>query len=711
MTENRRLSADAPLTNPSDDRLGYSTFAQRLADALCKMAPADGLVVAVYGPWGSGKTTLLNFVEHYVSRMPQDDRPEVLHFNPWWFAGSEDLARRFFEQLTNSLDPKDKSLTKIRKGFSDMADVIAGVPIPHAGLARIPAWVIRPKAKSLHELQSNLRRLLQSRNRRFLIFIDDIDRLTLDEIRQLFLVVKAVANLPNLVYLLAFDKRVVTDALAKFHEASGSEYLEKIVQLPFDLPLPDKPTVRRLLFAKLDEALGNLDENAFDQQYWANVYFDGIDTFVETPRDVMRLTNAIAVAFPPVRDEVNPVDFIAIEALRVFAPCIYDTIRVNRDEFTGVSGGRFQQGQGQLAFHDGYLQDIDEPLRESAKALLQRLFPRLQSVWGKVHYTIDSQRDWTRRLRVCSPDVFPVYFRLELSEGAIGAADIRRFLQISKDSSAISNELRSMSQQMHGTGMTRANALLQRLECYTHDEIPQQSVLPILRALFDVGDELRQAEPERRGFYEFGIDTQIGRIVFQLLGRLPETQVFAVVAEAIQNGRAVTTITDEIVTLGQGLRKHPNERSPITLDRLVELEALMAERIGREAESGGLIHVPNLAPVLGQWKQWQKGQECESWIESMKASPDFIVALLDSLVGLVLTQGIGWSAGTGDRVAKRSYRINLEFLRTFLSPEDIEPIVVQILEQRKLSDRERRALNVFLDASKNPRQSTEWPEQ
>jgi hypothetical protein len=95
----------------------------------------------------------------------------------------------------------------------------------------------------------------------------------------------------------------------------------------------------------------------------------------------------------------------------------------------------------------------------------------------------------------------------------------------------------------------------------------------------------------------------------------------------------------------------------------------------------------------------------------MKSSPDFVVPLLDSLVGVVFTQGMGWSAGTGDHVAKRSYRINLEFLRTFLSPEEIEPIVVQILEQRKLSDRERRALNVFLDALKTPRQSTDWPTQ
>jgi len=36
--------------------------------------------------------------------------------------------------------------------------------------------------------------------------------------------------------LLAFDKNVVINALKKVQEGSGIEYLEKVVQIPFEIP-------------------------------------------------------------------------------------------------------------------------------------------------------------------------------------------------------------------------------------------------------------------------------------------------------------------------------------------------------------------------------------------------------------------------------------------------------------------------------------------
>ena len=68
------LSSDKPLTKPRDDRLAYSPFAERLAESLLAMAPADGFVVALYGSWGSGKTTVVNFIMHYLENGPEDER-------------------------------------------------------------------------------------------------------------------------------------------------------------------------------------------------------------------------------------------------------------------------------------------------------------------------------------------------------------------------------------------------------------------------------------------------------------------------------------------------------------------------------------------------------------------------------------------------------------------------------------------------------------
>src|SRR5690606_40618583 len=97
----------------------------------------------------------------------------------------------------------------------------------------------------------------------------------------------------------------------------------KIIQVPFELPPVDRVALRAALFKRLDEILGDVPEGAFDQSYWTNVYHDGIDALIQVPRDVVRFTNTLAVTYPAVRGEVNAVDFIALEALRVFLPGIH----------------------------------------------------------------------------------------------------------------------------------------------------------------------------------------------------------------------------------------------------------------------------------------------------------------------------------------------------------------------------------------------------
>jgi len=175
---------------------------------------------------------------------------------------------------------------------------------------------------------------LRAKGKQIVVIIDDIDRLTSEEIRDLFRTVKAVGDFPYITYLMAFDKGVVTMALEGMQGIPGDQYLEKIVQAPFELPLPDKESLRRLFTEQLEEILAVANGVPIDTDYWRTIYFDGIESYIRTPRDVVVLINALAVTYPAVSGEVNPVDFIAIETLRVFEPDVYDIIRRNGSSFT-----------------------------------------------------------------------------------------------------------------------------------------------------------------------------------------------------------------------------------------------------------------------------------------------------------------------------------------------------------------------------------------
>ena len=150
----------------------------------------------------------------------------------------------------------------------------------------------------------------------------------------------------------------------------GEEYLEKIVQAPFELPLPDKVALRGLLTEQLDKFLDGTPDNLFDAGHWSSVYFEGMDEYMQTPRDVVRPVNTLQVTYPSVIGEVNAVDFFAIEALRVFEPAVYDIIRRNPSYFAGraESSSYGPLSQNQLReFHNAWVTQQGSEDQENLK--------------------------------------------------------------------------------------------------------------------------------------------------------------------------------------------------------------------------------------------------------------------------------------------------------------------------------------------------------
>jgi predicted KAP-like P-loop ATPase len=228
------ISPDSPLIDPASDLLGHAPFAKALATSISRMPPADGLVIALHGPWGSGKTTILNFVEQYLKQESEITRPIIVKFAPWWFSGQHDLTERFFDQLAGHLKEDGGVSGETLERIADFTEAISEFPIPILsqvlkGGGKILCAV---RQKNLTKLKEEIESSLRALGRKIVVVIDDIDRLTAEEIRQMFGVVKSVANFPNTIYLLAFDRDVAERALEPLQNVQkGKEYLEKIVQV------------------------------------------------------------------------------------------------------------------------------------------------------------------------------------------------------------------------------------------------------------------------------------------------------------------------------------------------------------------------------------------------------------------------------------------------------------------------------------------------
>jgi len=525
------------------------------------MAPVEGFVIAIHGAWGTGKSTMLNFVKHYLLEQPQTERPTIIEFNPWWFSGKETLLRAFFDRFQAELMNKKLIGPEVVKVMLKLANKVSesDLPIPWWGklLAMSPDFLVKRLhliPETVPELKNKIVKTLSNPRRRILVMMDDVDRLADDEIRQLFSLMKAVADFPNTTYLLAFDRDIAAKALSTKY-TSGEEYLEKIVQVPFELPLPTEGALARLLNGKLEMILEGTPSLLLDADRWAVILRDGLKDFINTPRDVVRLINALRVTYPPVKQEVNAVDFIALEVLRLFCPIAYQVVRYNPQYFTGSPEFIIRRlsatgTSGLKSFHEGWIGGLNQGDRESVKAVLMWLFPKLRAVWAPTAaMSRDEHYEQRRRYRICFADMFPIYFRQALPEGRPSDADIHTLLSLADDPMAFGSRLVQLANEHLSDGTTRVKGYLDRFVDLAPNDWPRDDGPLIVKALFDVGDELLRPEDVEMS-WRTGNDLRMARILANLQTGYNADYRFEMLKSAISEGKALSVMLMQIQSLG-----------------------------------------------------------------------------------------------------------------------------------------------------------------
>ena len=403
---------DQPIQSCKEDTLSRKSFARSLGNAILKYKEKDSIVIGLFGVWGSGKTSIINMALEHIDSVcrekTNENKPILVKFNPWNYSDQNQLISQFFKQLSVTLKRKDYSVNirKVGKKLETYTKFFEPVKlIPVVGqLMGIVKDIVQTIGKTLkvfgehrendlNSIRKELNDLLAKQSNKIIVIIDDIDRLNNTEIRQIFQLVKSLGDFPNTIYLLAFDKEIVINALKKVQEGSGVEYLEKIVQVPFDIPLISKQEIEQLLFSQLDELVKDIPEEKWDQTCWGNIYHSGLKYFFENIRDVTRYINSLRLGLGLIKGEVNPIDFLAITAIQVFIPEIYYGIRDNKDIFTGGFDSAYgnsnavkEQAKKRC---DEILGRVNKYPQEIFMDFLKRLFPKLESIYGNTSYGYD----------------------------------------------------------------------------------------------------------------------------------------------------------------------------------------------------------------------------------------------------------------------------------------------------------------------------------
>lgn len=446
-----QFSDDAPKADPwHHDALGFAGFAHRVAKALVEQRAPSGYVLGLHGEWGSGKSTVLNFVRAYLERWRDEEQDDLsnlqwLAFDPWIVSGHQDLAAAYFKVLSEKIgDAADKraAIRRMAKGAIDagadkIADAAASVGwiIDHTGGAASKAgaavgkvalkkaaekWLSEP---SLQKTYRQLVERLMVADRRFIVFIDDIDRLTNEEIRSLMQMVKTVGRLPNVTYLLSYDRQIVWSALGSFAPSDGarSGYAEKIVQHEIEVPVPSRSGLMRML----ERGLPDLPSPTPTGVRWMEIMQAGLQRWLRHPRDVVRLCNAMHFAWAALKDEIDPYDVLCMEALRLFDRTIFDWVRDNREALLGegLSYGLVTDEKAASAAADVLGDTLSAGAKANIVPILRILFPnRVKMFGGRRGYSTETWSSVVARRGIASPAGYTAYFSLSPSPFAVPKA-------------------------------------------------------------------------------------------------------------------------------------------------------------------------------------------------------------------------------------------------------------------------------------------------
>lgn len=608
------LSGDRPKERLADDRLGFGGFAQALAQSIARLAPRDGVVLAVHGPWGSGKTSAVNMAMDALAELDSDDaRTLVARFNPWWFSEQENLTRAFFAEVSAALGSKVSS--RVIEGLKSVARRAAGAKgLIGAGVALVPGLgalkdlaegglealgTLADDERSLDAARRELEEALREEGKRILVIIDDIDRLPADEARQIFRLVKSVADLPNVIYLLVFDREIARRALNEPADPAGPEWLEKIVQASFDLPPVHRIDLQRLFLGRLEEIIG--PDPPIQPGRWPDVFHRAVAPWLRTPRDATRLANAVAVAWPVVGDKVDLADFVAIETLRLSEPGVYDKVRHNAAAVTGLGGAR----EDQKAFAEDLLAAATSARHEQVRGALQLLFPRLERAWSNRSYDGAFMAGWDKARRICSPRRFPSYFTFTLSDDVLGEAELGEVVGLLRNPEAFGSRIDEYAGIRRRGGGTKADLVLDEL---THDEalLPPELRITAARTLLRTTDHF-VPDVEERGFATVPSLWRVWWALEAVLTPLDPPERVRLVVEAMAESPALQTLAHVVSSVRTQHGRHGEDHAQPEGERLAdaaglaEIETAFRARMALEAGGDTLLKRAGLRSILYAW--------------------------------------------------------------------------------------------------------------
>ena len=579
---------------------------------LAEKNSTDSVVVGVYGPWGDGKSSLLEMIKEEL-RGRSD--VVVVDYNPWFFSSdTESLTRSFFMTIGEALD---QSGLFAKERFGKLLSRYGGlVPKFGKGIETLGKAMVG----ELRSIRAEVERALAERQKRVLVFVDDIDRLDRREIQTLFKLVRLAGDFPYTTYVLAFDDVVVAQALGEAYGSgdteAGRRFIEKIVQVPLHLPPARYETLRAIVFENCIRVLNDNDILLTEQEgpRFGNAFSHAFEEVLTTPRQVKLYDNALTFAVPVLKGEVNVVDQMLLEALRVFVPPMYMFIRDNLDLMTRE---RDHSRQAQADF-ETRLSEVLAGQGFSAEGvrgilrLVQDLFPRASSMG----YGGDWEETWAKDKRICSQSYVRRYFTYGVPSGDVSDATVAETIRLAEagDASGLEAIWGGVVAQ---DGLEKFFYKLRQVE----ETLPEPAIGPLVHVIAAHADAIPRTREIFVGDHKF---RQAAILIAHLLKRAP-TDRLKLVLDTISETPSILFAVEILKWSEERDDERGGRRGFLTEKDKEQVQPVLVKRF--------LDSVADRTPFDVYGEDLQRALFGLSWFGGKAAAPDYVSSLVSADAG------------------------------------------------------------------------------
>ncbi len=278
-----------------EDKLGRDLFVHGITKVIQSCDPP--FVIGMYGSWGVGKTSLMKLINGKLLNEVETGSTliKTVWFDPWFHQFDDNLAVALLHCISKEAGSRTDDVKKILTTIGITLGSVLFKSLTTLDISDVKniGNTYENERFQVRELQIQLKENLdelinittEQGKYTLVIFIDDLDRCMPKQALSVLESLKLYFNNENCVYVLGMDRKVLEASIQDQYSAlelNADDYLDKIIQLPFNIP----PIKTESIVGFVDELLPDDLERA------SSILGEGLD---DNPRNLKRFINSFVL--------------------------------------------------------------------------------------------------------------------------------------------------------------------------------------------------------------------------------------------------------------------------------------------------------------------------------------------------------------------------------------------------------------------------------